>query len=247
MLERLTDEALQAVADAKAIARELRHDRVDAPHVLLGILRAGDATTGGATLVRAGLRYEKVRAAVAQDRRAADREQRGHGALTLQAKKLLELALNEAQMDGRATVTTTHLALACSCREQLPGLAPPLGGRGPAIRGLAGASLGRVPVERLAQRREALARANIVRARRATLKKDLKNGRAEIGAIISDPPDCAQSAKLFDLLLAVPTFGRVKADKVLAHARISPSKSIGGLSERQRDDLVCGCCDGELG
>jgi hypothetical protein len=30
----------------------------------------------------------------------------------------------------------------------------------------------------------------------------------------------------------------VKANKVLQQCRISPSKTIGGLSERQRDELV---------
>jgi hypothetical protein len=40
------------------------------------------------------------------------------------------------------------------------------------------------------------------------------------------------------MLLAVPKYGRVKVNKVLTQCRISPSKTIGGLSERQRDELV---------
>jgi hypothetical protein len=40
------------------------------------------------------------------------------------------------------------------------------------------------------------------------------------------------------MLLAVPKVGRVKANKVLNLCRISPSKTIGGLSERQRTELV---------
>ena len=40
------------------------------------------------------------------------------------------------------------------------------------------------------------------------------------------------------MLLAVPKYGRVKVNKILAHCRISPSKTIGGLSDRQRSELV---------
>jgi hypothetical protein len=40
------------------------------------------------------------------------------------------------------------------------------------------------------------------------------------------------------MLLAVPKIGRVKVNRLLAVARISPSKTIGGLSERQRTELI---------
>jgi hypothetical protein len=53
-----------------------------------------------------------------------------------------------------------------------------------------------------------------------------------------DPPDFVATAKVFDMLLAVPKYGRVKVNKVLTQCRISPSKTIGGLSQRQRDELV---------
>ncbi len=43
---------------------------------------------------------------------------------------------------------------------------------------------------------------------------------------------------MFDLLLAVPKYGRVKVNKILSQCRISPSKTLGGLSERQRGELV---------
>jgi hypothetical protein len=43
---------------------------------------------------------------------------------------------------------------------------------------------------------------------------------------------------VFDLLLAVPKYGRVKVNKILSQCRISPSKTLGGLSERQRGELV---------
>jgi len=94
------------------------------------------------------------------------------------------------------------------------------------------------PERSLTQRLDALSRANLVRTRRAKLKKDLKAGRCSIHTLLLDPPDYVETAKVMDMLLAVPKYGRVKVNKVLTQCRISPSKTIGGLSERQRDELV---------
>ena len=85
---------------------------------------------------------------------------------------------------------------------------------------------------------DALQRANVIRTRRAQLKKDLKAGRVSIHTLLNEPPEYVETAKVFDMLLAVPKYGRVKANKVLQQCRISPSKTIGGLSERQRSELV---------
>lgn len=88
------------------------------------------------------------------------------------------------------------------------------------------------------QRMEALERANHIRTRRAQLKRDLRSGKARIDQLLESPPDYLETAKVFDMLLAVPKYGRVKANKVLQQVRISPSKTIGGLSDRQRTELV---------
>jgi S13-like protein len=94
------------------------------------------------------------------------------------------------------------------------------------------------PERSLNQRMDALQRANQIRTRRAQLKRDLKGGRVSIHTLLLDPPEFLETAKVFDMLLAVPKYGRVKANKVLGTCRISPSKTIGGLSERQRNELV---------
>jgi hypothetical protein len=47
-------------------------------------------------------------------------------------------------------------------------------------------------------------------------------------------PPYLETAKVFDMLLAVPKVGSVKATKILHSCRVSPSKTFGGLSERQR-------------
>ncbi len=94
------------------------------------------------------------------------------------------------------------------------------------------------PARSLDQRMEALQRANDVRVRRAQLKRDLKAGRESIETILLEPPEWVETAKVFDMLMAVPKFGRVKAARLLNQCRISQSKTVGGLSERQRTELV---------
>jgi hypothetical protein len=95
-----------------------------------------------------------------------------------------------------------------------------------------------VPERSREQRMRALQRANEIRSARAQLKRDLKASKMKIETLLLDPPEYVMSAKAFDMILAVPKYGRVKANKILTQCRISPSKTIGGLSERQRAELV---------
>src|SRR5881275_2728624 len=81
------------------------------------------------------------------------------------------------------------------------------------------------PVRSLDQRMEAL-------------KKDLKSGSVSIEQILGEPPEYVSTAKVFDMLMAVPKFGRVKAARLLNQCRISQSKTVGGLSDRQRHELI---------
>src|SRR5919106_4640537 len=94
------------------------------------------------------------------------------------------------------------------------------------------------PLRSLDQRMEALKRANDIRVRRAKLKRDLKDGRVHIESVLDAPPEYVETAKVFDILMAVPKFGRVKAARLLNQCRISQSKTVGGLSDRQRTELI---------
>jgi hypothetical protein len=94
------------------------------------------------------------------------------------------------------------------------------------------------PERSLDQRMDALRRANTIRSQRAQLKRDLKSGATSITAVIADPPDFVLTAKVFDMLMAVPKYGKVKATRFLNTCRISQGKTIGGLSERQRAELL---------
>lgn len=94
------------------------------------------------------------------------------------------------------------------------------------------------PSRSLIQRMDALQKANQIRTYRAELKRDLKAGRKKIYDILLEPPEMLETAKVFDILLAVPKYGQVRVNKLFMQARISPSKTIGGLSQRQRTEIV---------
>jgi hypothetical protein len=84
----------------------------------------------------------------------------------------------------------------------------------------------------------ALRHANEIRIGRARLKKELASGRARFDEIIAQPPEFAKTAKVYDLLLALPKVGPAKAARSLTQCRIAPSKTVGGLTERQRHELI---------
>jgi hypothetical protein len=94
------------------------------------------------------------------------------------------------------------------------------------------------PAKTLDQRLRALRQANEIRASRAALKRQLASGRVRIEDVLAQPPDCARTAKVNALLLALPKIGPARAARVLSQCRIAPSKTVGGLSERQRGELI---------
>lgn len=94
------------------------------------------------------------------------------------------------------------------------------------------------PERSLQQRMDALVTANEIRTKRAQLKRNLKAGRVLIGDLLLEPPEYIYTAKVFDMLLATPKYGRVKVNKILNQCRISPSKTVGGLSQRQRLEII---------
>lgn len=97
---------------------------------------------------------------------------------------------------------------------------------------------GGIPDRSLQQRQDALLIANEIRSYRANLKRGIKAGRVSIVNLLCHPPDEIDTMKIFDLLLSMPKMGRVKANKMMNSCRISPSKTIGGMSERQREEVV---------
>ena len=91
------------------------------------------------------------------------------------------------------------------------------------------------PERSYVQRMQALQRANDIRSRRAQLKRDLKAGRQPIDELLLAPPEYLETAKVFDLLLAVPKYGRVKVNKIL---------QLSARSRRARRSVVCPSASG---
>jgi hypothetical protein len=81
-------------------------------------------------------------------------------------------------------------------------------------------------------------RANKIRVARAQLKKELRKGNIPLGPILAAPPEHVSTAKVVDLLVALPKVGPAKAARLLNKARISQTKTVGDLSPRQRIQLI---------
>ena len=94
------------------------------------------------------------------------------------------------------------------------------------------------PRRSLEQRLQALAYANSVRQARAHLKQQLSNGSADISELLASPPHVARSAMVSELLRAVPKLGPARVAHLVHSCRISKTKTVAGLSERQRAELI---------
>ena len=103
---------------------------------------------------------------------------------------------------------------------------------------MAGERSERAPAQTLDQRMWALRQANEIRSRRAVLKKELASGRVRIEDVLARPPEYARTAKVQDLLLVVPKVGPARAARFLSRCRIAPSKTVGGMTKRQRGELI---------
>ena len=110
----------------------------------------------------------------------------------------------------------------------------------------AGKANASVPGRSREQRLRALRLANEIRSARAQLKKELASGKIELAQILAQPPEYVRTARVRDLLLALPKIGSVKAGRILADCGIAPTKTLGGLTERQRTELISRFrCDGQ--
>ena len=94
-------------------------------------------------------------------------------------------------------------------------------------------------LSRLSERRlRALAYANEVRLGRAQLKRDLTARTRTLDAVLVEPPACAQTAEVRELLLAVPGMRQAKADRLLGRCRIGHARTLADLSGRQQAELI---------
>jgi hypothetical protein len=89
-----------------------------------------------------------------------------------------------------------------------------------------------------AKRAKALERANAVRQRRAEVKKGIRAGSVNVSDLLNDPPEFLQAATLSEILRAAPGYGEVRVRRLMQRCQLSPLKTIGALTKRQREELV---------
>ena len=70
------------------------------------------------------------------------------------------------------------------------------------------------------------------------VKEQLKRKEVSLTSLVADCPSYLATAKVTDLLQALPGYGPLRADKLLASCRISPIKTMAGLTPRQRQALL---------
>jgi hypothetical protein len=102
-----------------------------------------------------------------------------------------------------------------------------------------------VPGRSREQRLEALARGNEIRSARAQTKRKLKTRQMAVAELLKSPSAAIVKMHVYDLLIAQPKWGRVKTGKTLGRLGISPSKTVGGLTDRQRKELVHAVSNGQ--
>jgi hypothetical protein len=88
------------------------------------------------------------------------------------------------------------------------------------------------------QHLQALQRANRVRLARAELKRQIADGEVTAGEVILSSPWEASSMAIGDVLMSQRRWGGTRCRKFLAMFRISETKTIGSLTERQRHALA---------
>ena len=110
MFERFTDRARRVVVLAQEEARMLDHNYIGTEHILLGLIGEGEGVAAKA-LESLGISLEAVRQEVEEIIGRGQQAPPGHIAFTPRAKKVLELALREAQQLGHNYVGTEHILL----------------------------------------------------------------------------------------------------------------------------------------
>jgi hypothetical protein len=88
------------------------------------------------------------------------------------------------------------------------------------------------------QHMRALAQANRVRLARAELKRQVADGEIGVGDVVLNCPWEAESMAISDLLLSQHRWGRTRCRRFLASIPMSETKTIGSMTDRQRNALA---------
>ena len=110
MFERFTERARQVVVLAQEEARTLKHNYIGTEHILLGLLREEEGLAAR-VLESLDITVERVRAQVVRIVGSGEEVTSGQIPFTPRAKKVLELALREAQSMNHNSIGTEHILL----------------------------------------------------------------------------------------------------------------------------------------
>ncbi|MDI9480764.1 MAG: ATP-dependent Clp protease ATP-binding subunit [Bacillota bacterium] len=120
MFRRFTQRARNAVIYAQEEARQLNHPAIGTEHILLGLLKEGEGV-GARALLNMGIDLDRVRSEVTRvigqghgEAEPAD----GDLPVTPRAKKVFNLAFDEARLQGVNYVGTEHILLALLREEE---------------------------------------------------------------------------------------------------------------------------------
>ena len=97
------------------------------------------------------------------------------------------------------------------------------------------------------QHMRALERANQVRLARAELKRSVAFGRVDVAEVILYCPWEAQSMAAADLLVSQRRWGQTRCRKLLAELPMSEKKTVGSMTDRQRNALAAMLSSAERG
>lgn len=98
-----------------------------------------------------------------------------------------------------------------------------------------------MPVPQLTpeERKQALEKAKLARARRAEVRDQLKSGKLTLAQVIDMKDDpVVGRMKVSALIETLPGYGKAKAEKVMNELEIAESRRLRGLGQRQRDALL---------
>jgi hypothetical protein len=84
------------------------------------------------------------------------------------------------------------------------------------------------------QRREALARANLVRLARAQLKRRIAQGEVTAAQVILVSRWEMESMPIAEVLTSQPQWGKTRCRRALMTLRMHEHKTIGSMTQRQR-------------
>ena len=108
--EKFSERARRVLTIAQEEARQLNHNYIGTEHILLGLVREVEGVAAK-VLTNLGVSLNKVRSNVESNSGRGERPSTSETGLTPRAKKVIELAIDEARQLGHNYIGTEHLLL----------------------------------------------------------------------------------------------------------------------------------------